>query len=130
MYSLHELINEGERTRVVLASRVTQQPLASFTNNIHYIDRPNNHKTRLEAVCTIFCFLKTTSFNTSHNNLKILPLLSYRGENGKKGCLKHSTHCCFPTCFSPSLRGSWVGNEDRRIPAVSHIKLKVTEHAQ
>ena len=52
------------------------RPFASFKNNIIYIDRPNNHKTQLKVVCTIFCILKITSFHTSHNNFKTLPLPS------------------------------------------------------
>ena len=50
--------------------------LASFINNIIYIDRPNNYKIWLEVVCTIFCFLKMTSFHTPHNNFKTLLLPS------------------------------------------------------
>ena len=52
------------------------RPLASFTNNIIYIDCPTNCKTRLEVVCTIFWFLKMFSFHTPHNNFKTLPLPS------------------------------------------------------
>ena len=48
------------------------RPLTSFTNNIIYINCPNNYKTRLKVVCTIFRFLKITSFHTPHNNFKTL----------------------------------------------------------
>ena len=61
---------------------------------------------------TIFCILKITSFHTSHNNFKTLPLPSkLQKKNNKKGCLKYLNHCFF------------------RIPAVSRIKLKFMKHA-
>lgn len=53
-----------------------EQPLESFINNVIFIDRSNNHKTRLEVVCILFCFLKITSFRTPHNNFKTLTLKS------------------------------------------------------
>ena len=108
------------------------RPHASCTNNIIYMDCPNNCKTRNEVVCTIFCFLKITSFHKPHNNFKTLPLPSkLQRENDKKICLKYSIHCCFPTYFLLLFfRDSWAENRRRRIPAVSCIKLKFTEHAQ
>ena len=80
------------------------RPRASFTNNIIYIDRPNNQKTRLEFVRTIFSFLKLTSFHTPHHNFKPLPLSSkLQRENDKKSCLKYSIHGCSPTHFPASF---------------------------
>ena len=73
------------------------RPLASFTNNIIYIDCPNNCKTRIEVVCTIFFF------SLFH--------LSYRGENDKKSCLKHSIHCCFPTYFPASFLSRFLSEK-------------------
>ena len=78
------------------------RPLATFTNNINYIDCPNNGKTRLEVVCKIFCFLKITSF-THHTTILRLIYLSYRGKNDKKSCLKYSIQCCFPMYFPASF---------------------------
>ena len=92
--------------------------LASFINNIIYIDRPNNYKIWLEVVCTIFCFLKMTSFHTPHNNFKTLLLPSRSIAVFRR---------VFLLLF---LRDPWAGNRHRRIPAVPHIKLKFIEHAQ
>ena len=78
--------------------------IASFTYNIIYIDYLNNYKTWLVVVCTIFCFLKITSFLTPHNSFKTLPLSSkLQRENEKKSCLKYSIYCCFPTCSPASF---------------------------
>ena len=52
------------------------RPLAPFTNNIIYIDRPKNHKAGLVVDCIIFCFQKITSFHRPHNNFKTLMLPS------------------------------------------------------
>ena len=61
------------------------RPLASFTNNIIFIDRPNNHKTRLGVICIIFCYLKITSFHTPHNNFKTLTLpYKLQGKNDNR----------------------------------------------
>ena len=92
--------------------------LASFINNIIFIDRPNNYKIWLEVVCTIFCFLKMTSFHTPHNNFKTLLLPSRSIAVFRR---------VFLLLF---LRDPWAGNRHRRIPAVPHIKLKFIEHAQ
>ena len=92
--------------------------LASFINNIIFIDRPNNYKIWLEVVCTIFCFLKMTSFHTPHNNFKILLLPSRSIAVFRR---------VFLLLF---LHDPWAGNRHRRIPAVPHIKLKFIEHAQ
>ena len=104
------------------------RPLASFTNNI-FIDRPNNHETRHEVVCIIFCFLKITSFHTPQNNFETLSL-PYKLQGGgkwQKGCLKCSIHYCFPTYFPAS---SLDRNRRRRRPAASRIKVKFIEHVQ
>ena len=100
------------------------RPLASFTNNIIYIDCPNNCKTRLEVVCTILCFLKITSFHTPHNNFKTLPPPS---KLQRESCLKYSIRCYFTASF---LSRFWSENRRRRIPAVCRMKPKFTEHAQ
>ena len=99
-----------------------ERPLPSFTKNIIYIDRPSNHKTRLEIICSIF-FRKQLP-PTRHTTIWRLCRfhLSYRGKYEKKSCLKYSIHCCFPAFF--------FANRRRRIPAVSRINLKFTEDAQ
>ena len=81
---------------------------------------------------TIFCILKITSFHTSHNHFKTLPLPSkLQKKNEKKGCLKYSNHCFFRRILLLLFfRDSRAANRRRRIPAVSRIKLKFTEHAQ
>ena len=57
--------------------------------------------------------------------------LSYRRKNEKKGCLKYSNHCFFRRILLLLFfRDSRAANRRRRIPAVSRIKLKFTEHAQ
>ena len=105
--------------------RALQQASCGLHKKHHLHDRLNNHKTRFKVVCTIFCSLNVTSFHTTILRL-CRPHLSFRGKNDKKGCLKYSIHCYFPTYF----RDSSAGNRRSRIPAVSRIKLKVTEHAQ
>ena len=97
------------------------KPLASCTNNIIYIDCPNNYKTRVEVVCTILFFLKITS--THHTTILRLCHfhLSYRGKSDKK---------VVSNTRSIIFRDAWAENRRRRIPAVSGIKLKFTEHAQ
>ena len=88
------------------------RPLAFFTNNIIYINRPNNYKTRLGVVCTIFCFLKITSFHSPHNNFETLPLPSkFRGKNDKKSRLKYSIHCCFPAYFPASFLSRFLSGK-------------------
>ena len=69
---------DSDDTIKVLSNRsmLFNKPLASFINNIIDIDRPNNHKTRLEVVCILFCLLKITSFRRPHNNFKTLTLPS------------------------------------------------------
>ena len=80
------------------------RPLASFKNNIIYIDRPNNLKTRHEVVCTIFCILKITSFHTSHKNFKTLPLPSKLQKTKREERLSQILEpLFFPTCFPASL---------------------------
>ena len=101
------------------------RPLASFTRNIIYIDCPNNCETRLEVVCTIFCFLKITSFHTPHNNFK--RLCRFRLSNRGKNDLIVVFRLNFLRLF---FRDSFAENRRRHIPAVSRIKLKFTEHAQ
>ena len=100
-----------------------ERPLPSFTKNIIYIDRPSNHKTRLEIICSIFFWKQLPS--TRHTTIWRLCRfhLSYRGKYDKKSCLKYSIHCCFPAFF-------FFANRRRRIPAVSRINLKFTEDAQ
>ena len=100
-----------------------ERPLPSFTKNIIYIDRPSNHKTRLEIICSIFFWKQLPS--TRHTTIWRLCRfhLSYRGKYDKKSCLKYSIHCCFPAFF-------FFASRRRRIPAVSRINLKFTEDAQ
>ena len=105
-----------------------EQPLESFINNVIYIDRSNNHKTRLEVVCILFCFLKITSFHTPNSNLGLWRLhLCNRGKNVKKGCLKYSIFVVFRIIFLLLFFGdSWAGNRRRRILALvlAHQKKK------
>ena len=49
--------------------------------------------------------------------------LSYRGKNNKKGSVKYSIHCCFPTYLK--LLFSLAGNRRMRIPAVTRTKKKM-----
>ena len=90
------------------------RPLASFTNNIIYIDCPNNCKTRIVVVCTIFFLLFENNF-LPHTTQQFLRLyryhLSYRGENDKKSCLKYSIHCCFPTYFPASFLSRFLSEK-------------------
>ena len=74
------------------------RPLASFTNNIIYIDRPNNHKKKLEVVCKIFLFKIT--FSTHHITIWRLCRfhLSYRGKNDKK-VVSSTRFTSFPASF-------------------------------
>ena len=76
-----------------------ERPLPSFTKNIIYIDRPSNHKTILEMICSIFFWKQLPS--TRHTTIYRLCRfhLSYRGKYDKKSCLKYSIHCCFPAFF-------------------------------
>ena len=107
------------------------KPLASCTNNIIYIDCPNNYKTRVEVVCTILCFLKITS--THHTTILRLCHfhLSYRGKSDKKVVSNTRSIIVFRRIFLLLFfRDAWAENRRRRIPAVSGIKLKFTEHAQ
>ena len=106
------------------------RPLVSFANNIIYIDRPNNHKTRLEVVCTIFCFLKITSFHTPILRLCCLHL-SYRGKMTRKVVSNTRSIVVFRV-FSRLFSFAILERKTdcRRILAVSCIKPKFTEHAQ
>ena len=74
------------------------KPPASFINDIIDIDRPNNHKTRLEVVSWLKNHLlphTTQQFWRFH--------LSYRGKHDKKGSVKYSIHCYFATYLPASL---------------------------
>ena len=97
-----------------------------FFNLWHRSPKQSHDKT-----WTIFCILKITSFHTSHNNFKTLPLPSkLQKKNNKKGCLKYLNHCFFrPILLLLFFRNSQAGNRLRRIPAVSRIKLKFMKHA-
>ena len=56
---------------------------------------------------------------------------SIQKKNEKKGCLEYSNHCFFRRILLLLFfRDSRAANRRRRIPAVSRIKLKFTEHAQ
>ena len=107
------------------------RPHASCTNNIIYIDRPNNCKTILEVICTIFCFLKITSFHKPHNNFKTLPLPSkLQREKWQENLSQILDPLLFSDVFpAPFFRDSSAENRRIRIPAVSRIKLKFTQHA-
>ena len=107
------------------------RPHASCRNNIIYIDRPNNCKTILEVICTIFCFLKITSFHKPHNNFETLPLPSkLQREKWQENLSQILDPLLFSDVFpAPFFRDSSAENRRIRIPAVSRIKLKFTQHA-
>ena len=99
------------------------RPLASFTNNIIYIDHSNNRKIKLEVVCKIFCFLKITSFHTPYNNFKTLPLPSKLwGEKWQERLWDTRSIVVFRRIFLVFFFSWFFGG----IPAVSQNRLSLT----
>ena len=101
------------------------RPLASFTNNIIYIDRPKKSKdmpvdisqliysaSNLDVPKEIAEIVRQNLLSSLRElpttyHTTILRLcrfhLSYSGKNDEKSCLKYSIHCCFPKYFPASF---------------------------
>ena len=108
------------------------KPLASFTNNIIYINRPNNYKTTTRSRLYSLLLLKITYFHTPHNNFKTLPL-PYKLQREMIGKVVSNTRSIVVFRHISLLlffRDSYAKNRRRCIPAVFLIRLKVTEHTQ
>ena len=93
------------------------RPLAFFTDNI-CIDRPKNHKARLEVDCIIFYFQIITSFHIPHNNFKTLTLPS-KLQRGKYQ--ENFSQILDPWLFSDLFPASFLQQFFSRNPTQAHI---------